>query len=795
MGLFSSEYRTTVSTSVSRVVRDATIIPSTKTGLISSLFGDDGDQLVETVLDSVLASMGIRTERMYTYAKANFPVGLPTGKVSTSIDGKEVVLGVIRSLTAPSTVFDYYHLGPLNNLHVGWVKLFNDYGYNSVTNQLATLSASVGYPVYLKDMVAVVKEATVDERGNGSLDQWGSAAKSGFTPERPAVSEYLRKKIVPTPFHLDGGITDDFVRVTYVWAVPTPTVISGTTVTRDVIHEATLDLDISAYDRTQDYFHVKYRTTTQDGYWIYKFGAGTYPEIDSIFDLTPATPGEFFPNIYFRLGTTNLGANTTTPEYKAASRMMKTLGMDYQSICDAVHDNPEIAAVEQALLTFAVPANTTNPVEQRYLFEFFNKLYLAAGGIGVGDDWDNGNVDTVASTIPDTYGLALLEALSRNELGFQGGPRIRISIQDSRLNTALSCQSIFKRKRAGIIAAVGGHTSSFTTRPVTYSYTTYGFTGFNPLNGEMMYGDIVNTATKDIDVFVYSHQLTDAVYEEIAVYDLQMTYYMWGGYYTIGNDLSPILLVPLDRAITYHYSTSDRELLYTRAMHYVFNARNVTEVAWYQQAWFGDLLIAVAIVVTVLSLGSDGGFSVQLAGVLAGKIAITTFIMGIVTAVIKQVIMAAAAKLFVKAVGVDIAFLAAIVAAIYGGYSALKAGSIQGAPWAKELLASATSLTSRINTVMSEAMTGLKREADAFNLLSKEKMSLLDDTKKLLEQQTLLSPLLVFGESPDDFYNRTVHSGNIGILGIDSIASYVDIALTLPKFNDSIGSNNHALSV
>ena len=191
MGLFSSEYRTTVGTTVSRVVQDSTIIASTKTGLITSLFGEDGDQLVETILDNVLGGMGVRVERMYTYAQNNFPVGLQTGKVATSVDGAAIVLEVIRSLTAPGVTLSYYHLGPLNNLHVGWVKLFTNYGYNSVTNQLATLSASVGYPVYLKDMVAVVKEATVAERSNGSLEQWGTAAKAGVTPDRPAVSAYV----------------------------------------------------------------------------------------------------------------------------------------------------------------------------------------------------------------------------------------------------------------------------------------------------------------------------------------------------------------------------------------------------------------------------------------------------------------------------------------------------------------------------------------------------------------------------------------------------------------------------
>lgn len=794
MGLFSSEYRTTVGTTVSRVVRDATIIASTKTGLITSLFGEDGDQLVETILDNVLGGMGVRVERMYTYAQTNFPVGLQTGKVTTSVDGAAIVLEVIRSLTAPGVTLSYYHLGPLNNLHVGWVKLFSNYGYNSVTNQLATLSASVGYPVYLKDMVAVVKEATVAERSNGSLEQWGTAAKAGVTPDRPAVSAYVKQKMLPTPFHVDPDIEDDYVKVTYMWAVPTSVTTNGVTIIGHTSHEASINLDLTGYDREQDYFQIKYKNGSQEGYWIYQHGLGTYPTIDAIFEYPSNSPGEFFPNIYFRQGTTNIGADVNTDEYKAATRMLDIVGIDFKTICDSIHENPDIATVEQALLTFAVPANTVNPIERRYLFDFFSKLYTASGGVGVGPDWDVSGVDTAFPAAMTSNNTDYLVALSRNEVGFMGKPRVRINFQDTRLKTALSCQSIFKRNLSGVVAAIGEYTSSFTTRPFDYTYTVNEQIGVNGSN-EPIYGDVLHSASKDIDVFVYAKQITNTVYEEIVVYDLQMTYYMWGGYLTIGDNLSPILLVPLDHAITGSYSTPDKELLYTRAMHYVFNSRVVNEVKWYQQGWFADLLIAVAMVVTVASMGADGGMSTQLAALAAGTLTVTAFITYVAMAVVKQVAWAVAAKLFVQTVGMDVAFIAAIVAVIYGGYSAVKAGSIQGAPWAKELLAVSSAISSGISSVTADAMAGLKREADAFNLLAREKMTLLDDASKLLDQQTLLSPLLIFGESPDDFYNRTVHSGNIGILGIDSITSYVDIALTLPTLNDSIGSNNYGLSV
>ena len=66
-------------------------------------------------------------------------------------------------------------------------------------------------------------------------------------------------------------------------------------------------------------------------------------------------------------------------------------------------------------------------------------------------------------------------------------------------------------------------------------------------------------------------------------------------------------------------------------------------------------------------------------------------------------------------------------------------------------------------------------------------MKLLESAQDLLEPSQLLHPFIIFGESPNDFYNRTVHSGNIGTMAISSITNYVDLSLTLPKFSETVG--------
>jgi hypothetical protein len=93
--------------------------------------------------------------------------------------------------------------------------------------------------------------------------------------------------------------------------------------------------------------------------------------------------------------------------------------------------------------------------------------------------------------------------------------------------------------------------------------------------------------------------------------------------------------------------------------------------------------------------------------------------------------------------------------------------------------------------VMVENYKDLLDESSNFREYADAKQESLDAANKLLETSTVLSPFVIFGEKPEDFYNRTIHFGNIGTLGITAISSYVDIALTLPKIYDTLGDPNN----
>jgi hypothetical protein len=92
---------------------------------------------------------------------------------------------------------------------------------------------------------------------------------------------------------------------------------------------------------------------------------------------------------------------------------------------------------------------------------------------------------------------------------------------------------------------------------------------------------------------------------------------------------------------------------------------------------------------------------------------------------------------------------------------------------------------------MKDDMSNLLAEYESFNLMKDEAEKQLEAANKLLEHNNRLDPFTIFGESPDAFYNRTVHSGNTGMAGISAISSYVDIALTLPTLSSTIGESKY----
>lgn len=748
MGLFSSKKKTVVGTSVMRVIEDDLLPDSVKTGVTRAIF-QNGD-LPDHIMEELIGSIGLKADRMYEYAKRSYVHGLPSGQIVAASVGTVEVGAVLATLEGRQVQVDYSQLGPPNSLHIGWMQAIAQFGYNTVTNELVGLKAPGGLPVYLDDMVVVVPKAELGQYSESALEQLGVSPLAGASPSRPGLSPGLLNSVTGfTPVEASTKTTEDYVRIRGVWESPSAPDMEGIVKKTLNTVEKTIPL-VDAYGlANEDYFHVRYLVDGVPKYWMYRVGSGTHPSLDALIGTEPKTNGSFFPFAYFRYDKKAETADKTTAAYKTSRKLVKYLGMDYDEVAAAIDENPDIKDVQQAMLIMAVPANSKDQLECRYLFSFFENLHYSRG---------------------NQYKSPTAGAIAQFQWGDSTFLASTIVIQDKRFKLSLSNRGVFKKKVVGSIGAIGTYTSGISTETRRQEYT-------DQETGQVSYKAI------PYKYHYYRQQITESLYEEILVVDLQLRYYIIDGHYTTGDETDDILLIPIDRSITDSYSIPAREKLYSRSLHFVFNSVQIIKVKWYQRGLFKAIITVVGIVIAVVYMQPAIA-----AAVLAGtSAAYLTLALIIIEQLVIGLVLGAAFKLFVKLVGIKVAFIIALIAAAYGMTEALEAGSIAGAPWAQELLQLSSGLSKAIGENLKDMFGDLLGEFQTFDLLKDEATKKLEAANDLLNTKNYLSPFVIFGESPDDFYNRTVHSGNIGMNGISAISSYVDIALRLPKLNDSLG--------
>ena len=757
MGFFSSKYKTYVGTSVMRVIEDKLLPNSVRSGSARALF--QSEDLTDHILEDLVTGVGVKADRMYEYAKRSYTHGLPSGKIFASAQGMTEVTAVLEAMEGAPVLLEYLEYGPPNSLHVGWVQLMSEYGYNPATNQLDTLTASTGKPVFLHDMVVVVPTTALATMAPEVLDQWGTPPSSGVSPSRPLMTPVTSALRGHTPVITDPQATDDYVRVEYVWAAKETDLSAEAFTEVSVVKHgfAIIPLTESLADSRAEYFQVKYTVNGVTKYWMYRVGSGTHPTLDALMDVPPPVSGAFFPFTYFRYNKRSEIEDTSTAAYKTSKRLVKYLGIDYDDLSASIDENPDIADVQSAMMVMAVPANTENELERRYLFSFFDSLYYSQGS-------------NLRSPIEGR-----LQGLNDGSFfASVGRKQHALVIQDKRFKMVLGNGGIYKRRVVGNFGAIGTHTSgtSSETFQVERTDADSGQPYLEPQTTKYHY---------------YRKQISDVLYDELIVVNLRTLFYVIDNYVSVGDAADTFLLIPLDRTITRQYSLMDREVLYARSLHYVFNSVQVVKVRWYESGFFQFLILVVAVVISAISLQPQIAAAVA-AGTTAAYI---TLAIVLLEQLLIGLVIGAALKLFVKLVGIKLAFVIALIAAAYGMTQALEAGSLAGAPWAQELLQISSGLSKAIGENLKDMFGDLLGEFQTLDLLKDEATKKLEAANDLLNTKNYLSPFVIFGESPDDFYNRTVHSGNIGMNGISAISSYVDIALRLPEINDTIGENNY----
>jgi len=762
MGMFSSKKKTYVATQINRMVGDQEIPNLNQKSLVDVLFDDK--KRTTAMINNALHSHTTKFERAYrSAARGEYHYGTPNHNITYAAKGQDVVKDIIELNVGAEIVIEYFQFMPLNNLHFGWQKLTEDYGYNEFRNQITPQGGKKTWVVNMLahvDTSGMVPDGTAEDGEQERLPDvetmanWERHPQDRYTPFRTDAQK--------TPlWYLAEGIEDG---------------VEVFLVDEDGL-ESTLFFPLNTFGiEDTDHFHVKYRygptSNRSVGYFTYEYGQGTYSGLDSVHEGQAVGRGSFFPVVFFRHNRQNRTGTQyhDTAAYKSSVKLMKSMGMDYQSLGDSVNESPDANKLQQAVMMFAVPASSTDSVEIEYTFKFFDWLQKQSGSVGHTNELDGYNQISSGKAI---------------------------TIKDADFHCTLSYSKLVKRQLRGDLDVDEGyeHEQIQETRYRTVWRTIV--TGV----GDSRYTERVQiTEPYVVELLQYRRQIRPGMYEEITVSGLSLRYHIFGDKGVTANIGSDKLLIPLDYNICRSIGLIRKERLYLRSLHMVFNSKVTVTVKWYERGAFKILLMVIILVITVVIIISSAGANTPVALAWAqgayGALALAVLEILAVQFVVSFAIQKAAV-FALREMGVDsVAVLAVVtfVAAVAGGY--------MDADWASYALMASNSLTAANQTLVQDQLNEYKSESQEFELMAEAKYKELEEISNLLNQYDLLDPRsfigqvpkTTLGETPSALYERSVHTGNPGTLIYDYIESYVAISTQLPTFDSLVGDTFYGSS-
>ena len=509
-------------------------------------------------------------------------------------------------------------------------------------------------------------------------------------------------------------------------------------------------------DDSPDYFMVCYQwidgATTHIGYFTYQYGSGAYPDLDGITGKTVADFGQHFPRIYYRLGGKRLISDDykDTEAYKTSIKICKKLGLNWLEVGEQIYESlSSLSKIRDVMLIMEVPANTENPIEQEYLFNYFYTLCKLRPAY-TEDLWlsysNTGGSASLPATDLDTYEMHL------------GG---MIKAEDTDIATYNNMDLLGYAKFTGSIGPKGTTTSGYAENgliPTKYSDGTYG--------------------TKSLTYHFYKVQTSDTEYEEVRVYELTHSVRVGGSKVTRGHE-SDQLMVPLDHAFRGKFSAHDRETLYARALQVLICTEYTVKSKWYQTGIFKAVTIVVAVVVSWWTAGA----SLSLIGALTA----------VATAAGTMVAFSLLSKYVFSKLGSWASILAAVVAvvaAVYGGYVYFSGTTGPFSLTAQNLMQVSNIAFKTSDAAMKGQQIALQQKFGSLQKELEDKQELLQQAQDELNQGSNTISDWIFlqatngyvnlGETADQMVARTLNT-NIGTLALQLPDMYLSQALALPS--------------
>ena len=778
MGLFSKKKKTYVNTSVSRLIEDRDIPELGQVALFDYLYANnanrnsfvDMDKSYSTHLIKANAnSISSKLRGSRRWAENNYTYGIPEASAFNAVnqDVRGKLEAYLQEVEGKTVQLIYGLFMPANALHIAYQKLIDNHGYDFTNNTLADLTTQLGTTVYLEDIQIHYCKYTYENLADPeTVMQYGLAATHGYTPWRAN-----NVKAQHTAFVDDPNATKDFALVSYSYLSNGNKTIgtfevdfldyewSGLEPEEGLDDSDTDNIDPDAIapittdeDDEKDYIIAQYYVKDDNDVSVvkvftYEYDSSTNPKLENLFSPTRMV-GKFYPNIYLRLYGTNLASEPhhDTDEFKASKKYCLKLGLKYQSISDEIHKAVgSLKDVTQIFISTQLQANSSDPLIQEYMFEYFYALY---------------------SRLPKSIAGTEYTSLNKNYINGYSKPGMTISISDRVYSSQVSFKSIGYVDVKGSIGEVGTVKLSYTTQEVTSNRLIQRF------------------MKSSITCHVYRKQLTEDTYRELTVYGLSSSQRVGGGKSTTATGKDSNLYIPLDDTILVEFLAKEKTKIVSKSLIVMINTLKVVKQKWYETSIFKIIMFVIAVVVSVVTGGQ---------GMTLYAIAYAT-----VQAVAVGIVLNIAIKFLVKTLDINLGALFAIVAVVLiilgaGAYIG-NGGSMMGMTSAQFMQAANYSI--QISSASNQLEISKMIEAqNKYSVEMEAKMKELAELEEEMNPDKFLSayylmsdsirlPDIRVGEIMNDFIARTL-SVDAGLAPLSLIPNMVNLTVQLPTFQQT----------
>jgi len=691
------------------------------------------NNMVDVILANSTGSLAGKVGAAFAYAESDYALALPSGKTTqlNTPTKTEIATVIANDIAYPLgvivTEFKYTPYQPYHEVldYLLTERLFNT--QNNTIHKYSNLKFNNGQVIHITDSSVSTDGLSID------------------------LSYVYYEYVEYTTYYKDNYITQSVWEPTHTYTetVPRPSTINTT-------YEDTCLIAVYAkLNALEDMLPEKY-------VWIYRVYTNEYPTLNNTTNVL--NNDKYFPVVPIRYNNVDLTSSSLnqTNLHITSKRLLRILGASFESIGKQLNDSPDVDDIDHAYIMFGANLQSNKLATLAYLNHYFDYLGSLDTTEYVSADAALPNfINSDGSSINFTeHGLALSISFSAITTSFLIGEIDTGIVGNAR-------KSIHYSIVPGVLIQ--------STEEGVFPYTTP--------------DRVTSTLTLDL-------QITPSVFRRVVVEDLVMTNHVYPGHPVI-TTLKEVkddpennnFMIPLEYNLSLWLSYPERTELYSDCFLLILNTIVKVKLKWYQESWFGALIMIAAIVLSVY-LGQP--WLTQLA---AGALSTTAVIVAVMKSVIIGLVTSLVMKWVVKIVGPKLGIIGAIVLAVIAlAVSKSKAGlellSQYTLSYSQLAMACASALLSASNAAIAASIDSIIDRYDAFsNLLEQAYEDMNSNTEvQALNFNTIYDPMAIvkgkeyyaIPESTDDFLTRTLNLYQSNVYGIhDAIPNFVENLLRI----------------